>query len=207
MILKNINIRFMIASDAKIIHEIYTPYIKNTSITFECKVPTIEEFSTKINKISSDYAYLVCEVNNTIIGYAYGNRLREREAYQWDAELSIYLKKDYINYGIGTSLYSCLIDILKLQNIYNVYGVITQPNEKSEKLHEKLGFEKIGVFHNTGYKFGKWRDVVWYEKNIKSFEEKPLPIISIKDIDINEANKIIKEYNLQLNIIFKPSLV
>ncbi len=199
--MNDIKIRFMIASDIKYIHEIYTPYIKNTSITFDCEVPTFDEFQKKIIKISNSYAFLVCEVKNKIIGYAYASKLREREAYQWDAELSIYLKDEYINYGIGSKLYRCLIDILKLQNIYNVYGVITQPNEKSEKLHQKLGFNKIGVFHNTGYKFGKWRDVVWYEKNIKNFNEKPSPIISIKNIDINEANKIIKEYNTKINNI------
>lgn len=193
--MKDIKFRFMKASDATVMHEIYKPYIEETAITFECKVPTVEEFSAKINKISQHFAYLVCEVNNKVVGYAYGNKLREREAYQWDAELSIYLKNEFINYGIGTKLYCCLIDILKLQNIYNVYGVITQPNIKSERLHEKLGFNKIGVFHNTGYKFDSWRDVVWYEKNIKNFDEKPSPIISINEIDIEKANKIIKEYN------------
>lgn len=197
-----IEIRFLIPSDIQSIHEIYTPYIKNTSITFDCEVPSLEDFNKKITKISSNYVYLVCEINDIIVGYAYGSRLREREAYQWDAELSIYLKDEYINYGIGSKLYSCLIDILKLQNIYNVYGVITQPNEKSEKLHKKLGFRKIGVFHNTGYKFNQWRDVVWYEKNIKPFDDIPTPIINIKDINITKANNIIKEYNTILNTIF-----
>ncbi|MGD1823186.1 MAG: GNAT family N-acetyltransferase [Pleomorphochaeta sp.] len=197
--MNNIKFRLMEIKDAQEILNIYKPYIEDTSITFECTVPTLVNFEKRLINISKKYSYLVCEVDNKIIGYAYGSRLREREAYQWDAELSIYLNQEYVNLGIGKLLYCALIDMLKLQNIHNVYGVITQPNEKSENLHSKLGFSKIGVFHNTGNKFNAWRDVVWYEKNILDFEKNPTPIIPITEVEKKSIYKILSKYNLLLS--------
>ncbi len=199
----NFSIRFMNLSDTKDISSIYNYYIEETTITFECKKPSLDEFKQRIKSISNTYAYLVCAINNKVIGYAYASRLRNREAYQWDAELSIYLDKDYTNFGIGKILYLALIDILKLQNIYNIYGVITQPNIPSEKLHENIGFTKIGIFHNTGNKFNKWLDVVWYEKNIIKFENTPQPLLSINEIDNNKADYILNYYNKKIELDLK----
>jgi len=204
--MNNLKIRFVKESDVKSIFSIYKPYIENTTITFECITPSLIDFKKRIEKVSSFYPYIVCEIENKIIGYAYASRVREREAYQWDAELSIYIDKEYLHFGIGKIFYKALIDLLKEQNIYNVYGVITQPNLVSEKLHESLGFTKIGVFHNTGNKFNKWLDVVWYEKSLSEFSPIPKVLKSIKEVEntaiINIFNKYINELNnLKLNII------
>lgn len=189
-----IQLRLIKKTDAEDIYSIYKYYIEHTTITFECKIPSLDEFKNRIMKISKNYAYIVCQINEKVIGYAYASRLRERDAYQWDTELSIYLDKDYTNQKIGNILYSALLDILKLQNIYNVYGVITQPNRRSEKLHEKLGFKEIGVFHKTGNKFNEWLDVIWYEKNIQKYNNMPNPLLSINEIDNNEIDKILIHY-------------
>ncbi len=197
--MKNITIRFADENDAKEILAIYTPYVKDTTITFECIVPTLEEFKARINKISSIYPYLVCLIDNKIIGYAYASRQRERDAYQWNAELSIYLDNKYLNLGIGTLLYKALLEILKLQNIYNVYGVITTPNPKSEKLHEKLGFTKLGVFHNTGYKFKAWHNVSWFEKALSEYIVPPAELTPINKVNKNQVDEIISKYINLLN--------
>jgi len=204
--MNNLKIRFVKESDVKSIFSIYKLYIENTTITFECITPSLIDLKKRIEKVSSFYPYIVCEIENKIIGYAYASRVREREAYQWDAELSIYIDKEYLHFGIGKILYKALLDLLKEQNIYNVYGVITQPNLVSEKLHESLGFTKIGVFHNTGNKFNKWLDVVWYEKSLSEFSPIPKVLKSIKEVEntaiINIFNKYINELNnLKLNII------
>ncbi len=193
-------IRFVDASDFNEILNIYKPFIENTSVTFECSVPSLESFTERIKKISDNYPYLVCSINNKIVGYAYANRHKERDAYQWNAELSVYISPSYQGYGIGKILYSALIDILKFQNIKNVYGVVTSPNETSEKLHKYFGFNKIGYYHNSGYKCDSWHDVMLFEKTIGDYNDSPDPFISIKEIEKKEILKVLNKYSNELKI-------
>lgn len=174
-------IRLVKPQDCRQILDIYAQYI-NTQITFEYSLPSEKDFLTRIEEISAIYPYLVLEENGKICGYAYAHRLRERAAYQWIAELSIYIDKIYTSNGYGKILYEKLIETLKLQGIKTVYGCVTLPNEKSEKLHEKLCFEKVGVFSKAGYKNGDWLDIAWFEKNISVCETNPQDIIPIGDL-------------------------
>lgn len=175
------NIRFVKPQDCKQILDIYNHYI-NTPVTFEYNLPSEEDFANRINEISNFYPYLVLEENDKIFGYAYAHKLREREAYQWVAELSIYLAPNITSKGYGKILYEKLLEILKIQGIKTVYGCITIPNKKSEKLHEKMGFKKVGTFSKAGYKNGKWLDIAWFEKNIAICKTKPKRVISIAKI-------------------------
>lgn len=186
-------IRFADKSDSLALLGIYAQYI-DTTITFEYELPTEEEFARRISSFSSVYPYLVCEEGEKVAGYAYAHRMQERAAYQWNAELSIYLDREFTSKGLGEKLYCILIDILRMQGVHNVYGGVTIPNEKSEGLHQKLGFTRLGAYHNTGYKCGRWLDVVWYEKNIAPYEENPLPIKSIKELPENEVQYVIDKY-------------
>ncbi|HHY81850.1 MAG TPA: N-acetyltransferase [Clostridiales bacterium] len=190
-----ISFRLAQETDAEEILRIYEPYIKYTAITFECETPSVDEFKRRIREISSDYPYIVCILDGKIIGYAYAHRHMERAAYQWNVELSVYIDKAYLRHGVGKALYSALIEILKKQNVRNVYGCITSPNENSERLHKYFGFKKIGVFHNTGYKCGAWHDVVWYEKAIGDYCLDPKPFVSIQKIDKNVITEILNRYN------------
>lgn len=173
---KKVNFRFATAEDASKILEIYKYYIENTTITFEYDVPTFVEFKERIKNTLLEYPYIVCEYKNEILGYAYAHKVWMRAAYQWDVELSVYIDKDYTGNGLGKKLYKILIEILKLQNVVNVYGCVTYPNEKSDKLHESLGFKKVGIFENSGYKFGKWIGVTWFHKAILEYEKKTTKI-------------------------------
>lgn len=186
-------IRLAEIKDAPELLKIYRQYI-NTPITFECKIPSLYEYEQRIGNIIKIYPYLVCEINNAIIGYAYAHRQMERDAYQWNAELSVYLLPGYTSMGIGKILYSILIDILKHQGIKNVYGGVTLPNKKSERLHYTLGFKEIGIYRNTGYKCGKWHDVIWFEKKISEYDFSPKCIKSINDIDNSTIISIINNY-------------
>ena len=194
-------IRLARETDAAEILEIYKPYIEDTAITFECEVPSFAEFGNRIKEISFAYPYLVCTSNQKIIGYAYAHRQMEREAYQWNAELSVYLEKTYFHCGVGKTLYQALIDILKMQNVRNVYGGVTSPNDNSERLHESLGFKKLGVYHNTGYKHGAWHDVAWFEKAIDDRILEPQPFLSIQEIDQETVENILDQYAEKLNAI------
>lgn len=187
---KKVNFRFATVEDASKILEIYKYYIENTTITFEYDVPTFVEFKERIKNTLLEYPYIVCEYKNEILGYAYAHKVWMRAAYQWDAELSVYIDKDYTGNGLGKKLYKILIEILKLQNVVNVYGCVTYPNEKSDKLHESFGFKKVGIFENSGYKFGKWIGVTWFHKAILEYEKKPQKLKKISQIDKEKIKMI-----------------
>lgn len=187
-------IRFARLSDTDAILKIYSQYI-DTPITFELVLPSKSAFIERIKTITSTYPYLVCEDNEKIIGYAYAQKQREREAYQWNAELSIYIDKNFVSQGFGKKMYTALTEILKEQGIKTVYGGVTLPNEKSKKLHLSLGFKPIGIYHNTGYKCGTWLDVLWFEKTIAPYTHEPKSIVSINEIDDEKIKTILNSIN------------
>lgn len=180
-------------NDVKYILDIYAPYITDTIVSFEVEVPSIDEFEKRFETISDEYPYIVCENKEKIIGFAYAHRYMDRSAYQWDAELSIYIDHTFQGKSIGQELYMKLFELLKLQNVINVYGCVTSPNPRSEALHLKLGFSKIGIFHNTGFKLNQWIDVVWFEKTIGEYSQKPSPFIPFQDIPKTDINKLLKK--------------
>ncbi len=186
-------IRLVCKKDCSEILNIYSQYI-DTKITFEYTLPSIEEFEQRISEITKFYPYLVCEENGKIIGYAYAHRQAQRIAYQWNAELSVYIDKNYTSKGIGKTLYNILIKILRLQKIKTVYGCVTIPNEKSEKLHFSLGFKEAGIHRNTGFKNGKWHDVKWFEKQIAPYDTTPDFPISINKITKKDIESIINSF-------------
>lgn len=183
--------RLATIEDTKELLAIYAQYI-NTPITFEYELPTEGEFVNRIKSIQGIYPYVVCELNRKIIGYAYAHRQKEREAYKWNVELSIYIDKNFTSKGIGRKLYEKLLEILKIQEIKTVYGGVTLPNEKSEKLHYSLGFKKIGIYNNTGYKCGEWHTVVCFEKVINEYILNPKEFIEIDKISEKIIKKILK---------------
>ncbi len=161
-----IKLRFASVDDTQQILSIYKHYIENTAITFEYDVPSHADFSMRIKTISETYPYIVATLDNTIIGYAYATRFRERKAYDWAVETSVYVNKNYQGQGIGKKLYTTLLSLLCEQGFVMAYACITFPNTISDALHSSLAFSKIGVFSNSGYKFDKWHDIVWYEKQL-----------------------------------------
>jgi len=188
--MKKIIIRQIQEADVPAVLGIYTPYITQEAVSFELEAPSACEFKNRVETISAEYPYLVCVIDGKIAGYAYAYKQRERAAYQWNAELSVYIDKSYHRRGIGRAFYHALIDILKLQNIKTVYGGVAVPNPGSEQLHESMGFEKLVVYRNVGYKCGAWRDVAWFEKSIGDYEYEPKPFAPITEINKSSAYEI-----------------
>ena len=187
--MKETIIRIATIEDAKALLEIYAPYVKNTAITFEYEVPSEDEFKKRIENTLNKYPYLVAENQGEIVGYAYASAFHSRAAYQWDVETSIYIKQDQRNSGVGKALYLELERLLKLQNILNLNACIAYPETVDEYLtknsvefHEHLGYQMVGEFHKCGYKFDRWYNLVWMEKHIGEHLEKPLSVISFKEI-------------------------
>lgn len=180
--MNNCKIRLANEGDYSSILNIYEPFVRDTIITFEYKVPSEEEFIERMAKIQKTFPLLVCEEENVVVGYAYISRFREREAYDWSVESSIYIDPSHQGKCIGKALYVALIELSGLLGYCNIYGVVTMPNIKSEKLHSKLGFEKVGILKNVGFKFGNWVDVQYLALNIKEYTlcpEKPKNIAEL----------------------------
>ena len=177
-----ITTRIATTADAKALLAIYTPYVEQTAITFEYDVPTLEEFTSRIQNTLRKFPYIIAEENNRILGYAYASPFKERAAYGWSVETSIYVKQDERQKGIGRILYDRLEEILKKQGILNVNACIGYPQIEDEYLtkdsvrfHEKLGYSMVGTFHKCGYKFGRWYDMVWMEKFIGEHDTEGSP--------------------------------
>ncbi|GHU96001.1 hypothetical protein FACS1894208_09850 [Clostridia bacterium] len=159
--------------DAEVLAAIYSPYVTGTVITFELEPPTADDFRRRIEKITTDYPYIVMEIDGEIVGYAYASRYRERAAYNWDVESSIYLRMDCRQKGLGKVLYTELLNRLQARGFYNVYACVTVPNERSIAFHRRLGFEDVGIFHKSGCKFAAWHDIMWLEKRLEQEEDIP----------------------------------
>ena len=112
---------FVRPEDGAALLAIYGEYI-DTAITFEYTLPTQEEFDRRIETISADYPYLVAREGERPVGYAYAHRQMERAAYQWNAELSVYLDRATVSRGLGKRLYGALMEILRLQQIRTICG-------------------------------------------------------------------------------------
>ncbi len=184
-------IRFAVPADCIAVRAIYAAYI-DTPITFECTLPSETAFADRMRGILQTYPYLVAEEAGRIVAYAYASRQREREAYQWNAELSVYVDPVHTSQGIGRALYTALIELLRQQGIRTVYGSVTVPNEKSERLHRAMGFRVLGTFHRTGYKKGRWHDVAWFEKTIAPYDADPEPFRPIREISADRLSAVLQ---------------
>ena len=169
--MENIVIRSASVNDAEALLNIYAYYVENTAITFEYEVPTVEEFQQRIANTLKKYPYLVAEKEGTILGYAYAGVFKNRAAYDWSAEMTIYLKYDAVKCGLGRMLYEALETEMKKRGFLNLYACIGYPIEEDEYLtrnsaefHAHLGYQTVGEFHKCGYKFGRWYNMIWMEK-------------------------------------------
>lgn len=184
-----VTVRMASPADAAALLSIYRPYVETTAITFEYEVPTEEEFAARIAKTLQRYPYLVAEENGVVVGYAYAGALKERRAYDWSVETSIYVAKDAHGKGVGRSLYEALEAVLQRQGICNVNACIAAPIEEDETLtrdsirfHERMGYVLVGEFHRCGSKFGRWYNMVWMEKMIGEHLPDPVPIRPLPEI-------------------------
>lgn len=156
-------IRSVELSDAAAISRIYAPFVSDEATSFEIVPPDTDVIAGRIREALPRYPWLVFEGDGEVRGYAYGSSHRSRPAYQWSAEVSVYLDPQARRRGVGRALYSALLEILRRQGYANAYAGITLPNPASVGLHAAVGFSSIGVFSRIGYKFGQWHDVEWMQ--------------------------------------------
>lgn len=163
-------IRFARESDVEAMLAIYTPYVLETTVTFEYVPPTPDEFLARFQSITQKLPWLVWEEEGAVLGYAYASLPFERAAYAWCAEPSIYLRPDARGRGIGRRLYAALEALLSQMGYAVSFAIITGENEASLAFHRAQGYEKCAEMVKCGLKFGRWLDVDWLEKRLSSVE-------------------------------------
>jgi L-amino acid N-acyltransferase YncA len=180
-------IREIELSDAKAVQEIYGPHVVDKVTSFETELPDVPAFEGRIEKLKHQYPWLVFEADGKVLGYAYACSHRERPAYQWSVETSVYIHDTAHRCGVGRSLYRSLFEVLRRQGYVGIYAGITLPNPASLGLHESLGFKQIGVFSGIGFKFGQWRDVIWLQMRLSDTRQpvpKPCPVKDAIDAQV-----------------------
>ena len=177
----DIKIRTATVEDAEQLLEIYAYYIKNTAVTFEYEVPSVEEFRERIRHILEHYPYLVAEDKGEIIGYSYAGRFHPRAAFGWDVEMTVYLKQEVRRAGVGRQLYALMEEVLREQGIVQAISLIVKPEDEysdynSIQFHEKMGYKYAGELKDCGYKFHRWYTLVYMDKQIGVTQENMLPV-------------------------------
>ena len=163
--------------------EIYRPIVAETAISFELEPPDAAEMERR-RATALGYAPWLVFDDGGVLGYAYASRHRERAAYQWCVDVSVYVGRKHRRRGIGHALYTSLFALLRLQGFYAAHAGVTLPNDASVSLHESLGFRRIGVYPAVGYKRGAWWDVGWWQLELRQRTGTPAPprtVVEVRD--------------------------
>jgi len=166
-------IRFATPDDALEIQAIYAPIVAETTISFEIQPPTVDEVRRRIKTVSVSHPWLVDERDGQIVGYAYAGYHRQRPAYRWTAETTVYVGESHRGGGVGRGLYEALIKRLRRQGFRTAVAGIALPNPDSIRLHENMGFRPVGVFSNSGFKMGRWIDTSWWQLDLQELSIPP----------------------------------
>jgi len=175
-------IRLATNADAAAMQAIYGPIVRETAISFEMEPPSVTEMQQRITKIRAVLPWLVCEQDGCMQGYAYASRHRERAAYQWAVDVSVYIHPRWRGQGVGRALYTALFAGLRVLGYYTVCAGIALPNPASVALHEALGMAPVGVYRQIGYKLGGWHDVGWWQGALQPSRAQPSPPRALSEL-------------------------
>jgi phosphinothricin acetyltransferase len=175
-------IRLATGDDATGILAIYAPIVRETAISFEVAPPDVDQIRQRIENTLGRFPWLVCAGGEQILGYAYASPHRDRAAYQWSVDVSVYVDAQARRSGVGRSLYTSLLNLVDLQGFYNAYAGITLPNPASVGLHEAMGFRLVGIYRSVGYKLGRWHDVGWWHRLVRAPRVPPDPPVEFRRI-------------------------
>lgn len=192
MNVSNLTIRTATPDDAAALLKIYAPYVSGTAVSFEYTVPSVEEFTQRIQNTLKKYPYLVAEADGQILGYCYVSPFHGRKAYDWSVETSIYVDSHCKRMGIGQKLHDALEQVLGRQGILNLNACIAYPigedpylTQDSVHFHEHLGYQMTAHFHKCGYKFQRWYDIIWMEKIIGEHLDQQKDVTWFPDLPVH----------------------
>jgi L-amino acid N-acyltransferase YncA len=162
------------SQDASTIAAIYAHSVA-TPTSFEIVAPGAQELTARITALARHAPWLVLERNGELVGYAYAGPHRERAAYRWSVDTSVYVDAAHARTGVGRALYRVLFTLLRLQGFFVAHAGITLPNAASVRLHESCGFESVGVYRDVGFKLGAFHDVGWWRLALQPALGEPRP--------------------------------
>ncbi|MDX1477558.1 MAG: GNAT family N-acetyltransferase [Saprospiraceae bacterium] len=179
--------------DVREILRIYAPYILEHWTSFEERVPDEAGMWSRI--ALGDYPWLSAVTPAGLAGYAYAGPHRQRAAYRWSCEVSVYVDHPWLRRGLASRLYGCLFALLQAQGLHLALAGVVVPNPPSMAFHQALGFEVVGTYRNIGYKQGAWRDVCWLQKQLIPAVGEPGPLRPFHDLDAKLIRDILEEGN------------
>ncbi|PVX28197.1 GNAT family N-acetyltransferase [Sphingomonas pokkalii] len=186
-----IGIRPATAGDAEAIAAIYAPHVLHGTVSFETEAPDPAAMAARMAASEGLYPWLVAtqtdDFGDAVVGYAYATRFRERPAYRYVCETSIYMAEPVQRRGAGRLLYEALIDTLRAQRFVHAIGFIALPNDRSITLHEAVGFRRAGVFREVGYKQGQWIDVGIWQCELNAPATPPVEPRPFRDVGLVRA--------------------
>lgn len=159
------------AADAAACARIYAPYVTDTAISFETEVPSVAAMTARILEASHRHAWLVLQTDGDVTGYAYATSFNPRAAYRWACTVSVYVDAERRGRGAGRALYAALLERLRQRGYYQALAGITQPNDASNALHRAMGFEEVARYRRVGWKLGRWHDVLWVQRELRTSSE------------------------------------
>jgi len=192
--------RLATPEDAEGVLAIYRPYVESNAVSFEYETPSVDAIRKRISKTFEKHVWIVVEWGTDIVGFAYASDYRTRAAYQYVAEVSVYVHDGYGRRNIAHALYDALHRLLKTQGYIVTKAVMTHPNPKSEAFHEKYGYKLEAKFDRIGFKFSEWHDVAYYNLDLRDRTQAPSSIKYIDQLDSNTINTILYTASLKIKI-------
>lgn len=180
-------------ADATAISAIYAPHVVDSAVSFETEAPSVETMAQRIRERLPTHPWLVAELDGEVAGYAYASPHRERAAYAWSCEVTAYVAAHALGRSIGRRLYAALCTLLKMQHYVNAFGIITLPNAASVALHEACGFRHAATFIHAGYKCGAWRDVGWWQRELRPAAPNPPKPIAFACLPSDAIRTVLSE--------------
>ena len=168
-----INLRTAEPGDAEAVAAIYAPIVRDTWISFETEAPSPQAMAARIEAVQQHYPWLVATSGSEVVGYAYASEHRQRAAYRWSVDVTAYVAEAARGRQVGRRLYGALIALLRAQGFRSAFAGIALPNAASVGLHEAVGFERLGIYKDVGFKHGEWRDVGWWRLGLRDDEDPP----------------------------------
>jgi L-amino acid N-acyltransferase YncA len=166
-------IRLAGPDDAAALAAIYRPVVEDTAISFELEAPTAATMASRVAQHGRSHPWLVCTAAGVVVGYAYATPHRDRGAYRWSVDTSVYVASHARRRGVGRGLYAALLAALTEQGFVTAFAGITLPNRGSVALHEAVGFVPLTVYREVGFKAGRWHDVGWWQRRLRTPPDAP----------------------------------
>lgn len=173
--------------DAAAIAAIYAPYVLGGTVSFENEAPDARAMRARMATSDGLYPWIVAtngENDSGVLGYAYATRFRDRPAYKYVVETSVYVAGAIVGKGTGRLLYEALVDTLRAQGFTQAIGVIALPNDQSIRTHEAVGFRRAGVYREIGFKQGRWIDVGFWQCELNDSVVPPVEPKRFADIGL-----------------------